>query len=736
MRSLRPGPERTEIFQGAEDTTCALVFFFTNASIVSACTDPNALSIAMEAEPVKKCFEDLKKRRAKVRWITEITRENLPNCRSLLKYEVEVRHLDGMKGIFAVTDSAYIAADVVNKAQPVPELIYSSARSIVEQNKHIFDTLWSKAILTEDRIREIEEGGIKPETRAAKDPNEILQNTIGMLRRSNQYSVCSASDGLLYAYNNAFDSFKDILNQGRYGKHRGIRWVTSIDDNYDSRLFETVRAFVNLGMQIRHVRSIPPMSFGVSEKEIGVTIESMRGGSLNASAIFSSERPFVEQFATIFENVWNNGIDVQLRIDEIKEQKEAFIDVIQNPIEIQKRYRALVSSAKQQVLLFLPTTTAYRREEKIGIFESLEKAAAVGVDIRILIPTEEGGEQEIQRKVKSRKGFKIRRIKTNIPTEARSKILIVDRREYLMIELKDNTKETFVEAVGSAIFSNSRPTILSYVTMFDSLWGQTDLYEKLEVHDRMQKEFINIAAHELRTPVQSILGYSELLQGNPKEDTEFMLKSLTRNAYRLQTLINDILDVARIEAGTLILDRENLNLTDLIETVMSDIENQVNSSGKKVQFSYPRKQMPLQQQQQLSSSEINDLIVDADRDRILQVLSNLLNNAIKFTSEGKIAITLEREGNQVIVKVRDSGSGIDSEIYPKLFEKFASKSEKGTGLGLFISKNIIQAHNGKIWAENNPGGIGATFSFSLPVAEPSLSFVQEQNSVPSMSLKD
>jgi two-component system sensor histidine kinase VicK len=736
LRSLRPGSERTEIFQGAEDTTRALVFFFTNASVVRACTDPNAPSIAMEAEPIKKCFEDLKNRRAKVRWITEITRENLPYCRSLLKYEAEVRHLDGMKGNFAVTDSAYIAADVVNKAQSVPELIYSSARSIVEQNKHIFDTLWSKAILAKDRIREIEEGGIQPETRAAKDPNEILQNTIGMLRRSNQYSVCSASDGLLYAYNNAFDSFKDILNQGRTGKHTGIRWVTSIDDNYDSRLFEAVRTFVNLGMQIRHVRSIPPMSFGVSEKEIGVTIESMRGGSLNASAIFSSERPFVEQFATIFENVWNNGIDVQLRIDEIKEQKEAFIDVIQNPIEVQKRYRALVSSAKQQVLLFLPTTTAYRREERIGIFESLEKAAAVGVDIRILIPTEKGTEQEIQKKVKSRKGFKIRRIKTNIPTEARSKILIVDRREYLMIELKDNSKETFVEAVGSAIFSNSRSTILSYVTMFDSLWGQTELYEKLEAHDRMQKEFINIAAHELRTPVQSILGYSELLQGNPKEDTEFMLKSLTRNAYRLQTLINDILDVARIEAGTLILDRDNLNLTDLIETAMTDIENQVNSSGKRIQFSYPHKQMPLQQQQQLSSREINDLIVDADRDRILQVLSNLLNNAVKFTSEGKIAITLEREGNQVIVKVRDSGSGIDSEIFPKLFEKFASKSEKGTGLGLFISKNIIQAHNGKIWAENNPGGIGATFSFSLPIAEPTLSFVQEQTSVPSMSLKD
>ena len=430
----------------------------------------------------------------------------------------------------------------------------------------------------------------------------------------------------------------------------------------------------------------------------------------------ASEPPFVEQFAAIFEEVWNNGIDAQSRIEEIKSQTKAFIDVIQNPVEIQKRYHALVSSAKQQVLLFLPTTTAYRREERIGIFESLEKSCLpVGADIRILVPTDEGIEQEIQEKVKSKKGFKIRRIKTNIPTEVRSKILVVDRREYLMVELKDNSKETFVEAVGSAIFSNSKSTILSYVTMFDSLWGQSELYEKLEAHDRMQREFINIAAHELRTPVQSILGYSELLQGNPDEDAEVMLKSLTRNAYRLQALITDILDVARIEAGTLILDRENLNLTDLIESAISDVENQVKSNSKKIEISYSHKQI----QQQDQPREEKDLIVDADRDRILQVLSNLLNNALKFTNEGNIAIMLEKKGNQVIVKVKDSGSGIDSEIFPKLFEKFVSKSEKGTGLGLFISKNIIEAHGGRIWAENNPGGTGATFTFSLPIAEPS-----------------
>ncbi len=188
-----------------------------------------------------------------------------------------------------------------------------------------------------------------------------------------------------------------------------------------------------------------------------------------------------------------------------------------------------------------------------------------------------------------------------------------------------------------------------------------------------------------------------------------MLKSLTRNAYRLQALITDILDVARIEAGTLTLDRQNVDLTDLITTAIADVENQVKVGGKRIEISYSHEQIQ-------QAREKKDIIIDADKDRILQVLSNLLSNALKFTKEGTIAITTDKRYNEVIVKVRDSGSGIDSEIFPRLFEKFASKSEKGTGLGLFISKNITEAHGGRIWAENNPDGKGATFAFSLPIA--------------------
>ena len=703
-----PEPETTEILRGFEDTTRAVVLFFTNANWVSVCADSLAPSVAMGVEPIKECYENLKSRQVKVRWITEITKDNLPYCRALMQY-AELRHLDGIKGNFGVSDTAYTATATLNKAQPVAELIYSTAKSVIEQNKNVFDTLWSKAVLAQERIREIEEGVSRAEIRAVKDPREILQDTIGLVRRSKQYSICSVSDGLLYAHNYSFDAFKEILDLHRSGKHAGIRWVTKIESIEDSRLLEVIKTFMQLGMQIRHVSTIPPMSFGVSEKEIGVTVENMRDGSLNASAIFSSEPAIVEQFAAIFEELWNRGINAKERIEEIESQTKTFIDIIENPAEIQKRYQALVASATQQILLFLPTTTAYRREEKIGIFESLEKAVARGANIRILLPTDKEIEEKIEQKIKLKKGIEIRKMKTSITTEARSKILIVDNRTYLMVELKDNSKETFVEAVGSAIISNGKSTVLSYVTMFDSLWRQAELYEKLEAHDRMQKEFINIAAHELRTPTQAILGYSELLQNDSGEHAADMLKGLTRNAYRLQSLITVILDVARIESGTLILERENLNLTDLITTAIEDAKNQLKISGKSIEISFFHKQIQDVQQKK-------DLIVNADKDRILQVLSNLLSNALKFTKEGSIAVTTEKVENEVIVKVKDSGSGIDREIFPKLFERFVSKSEKGTGLGLFLSKNITEAHGGRIWAENNPDGIGAMFAFSLPIA--------------------
>lgn len=222
--------------------------------------------------------------------------------------------------------------------------------------------------------------------------------------------------------------------------------------------------------------------------------------------------------------------------------------------------------------------------------------------------------------------------------------------------------------------------------------------EQLKIHDKMQKEFINVAAHELRTPTQAILGYAELLQMDSSDNDE-MIRAIYRNSIRLQRLTSDILDVTRIESEALKLDKEKFNLKDIVEATMQDAKNQL--ANGKVKFAY----------------EPKDIYVKADRGRITQVVTNLLDNAVKFTKEGTILVSIEKKNGHAVVSVHDSGRGIDPDIMPRLFSKFATKSDKGTGLGLFISRSIVEAHDGKIWCSNNSFGKGATFAFSLPVLE-------------------
>jgi len=230
--------------------------------------------------------------------------------------------------------------------------------------------------------------------------------------------------------------------------------------------------------------------------------------------------------------------------------------------------------------------------------------------------------------------------------------------------------------------------------------------EQLKIHDKMQTEFINIASHEMKTPTQAILGYSKLIQRHP-EKREEMIQAISRNATRLQRLTNDILDVTRIESRSLKLNREKFNLNVLISDVVDDYRNEIEKSNGRVK---------------LLHEQLNQIIyVEADKNRLSQVISNLLSNAIKFTKEGTITVEAEIKGSKALVTIKDTGQGIDPEIIPRLFSKFVAKSESGTGLGLFISKSIVEAHGGRIWAGNNHSdvnGRGATFTFSLPLLRP------------------
>jgi signal transduction histidine kinase len=227
----------------------------------------------------------------------------------------------------------------------------------------------------------------------------------------------------------------------------------------------------------------------------------------------------------------------------------------------------------------------------------------------------------------------------------------------------------------------------------------------------MKDEFVNIAAHELRTPIQPILGLSEIIRPKVNAEDCGYVDVIIRNARRLQRLTEEILDVTKIESQSLKLKKDEFNLNDVIVNCINDItmNRQFNNNNK------VKKQKILY--------EPNDILLKADRGRVSQVISNLLSNAAKFTPEGTISIVSDLNGNQdnknneAIINVKDNGQGIDPDMLPKLFSKFATKSYSGTGLGLYISKSIVEAHGGRIWAQNNSDGKGATFSFSLPIVE-------------------
>jgi two-component system, OmpR family, sensor histidine kinase VicK len=529
--------ERTEMLIGPEVTTKRAWELFSNISNkLDVCASSAAPSIAMTI--FRDAYKSMKRRGIKIRWVTDITKDNLTHCKDLMQY-AEVRHISSLNGNFAVSETEYIAAATIKEGLPIPKLIFSNSKEMVEQHQYLFLALWDKGVPAEHRIREIEQG-VEPQ-----------------------------------------------------------------------------------------------------------------------------------------------------RIAVIYDARQAL-----------ELYQSLIMSAEKEIKVVFPTTNALIRQDKAGILFLLQEAAAVKkCQVKILMPNDE----LIHNFIQDDSGISTRFIEQE--ERGKATILIVDNKVSLVMELKDDSKKAFHEAIGLSTYSNSKAGVLSYVSMFESLWEQAELYEKLKSHEKMQKEFINIAAHELRTPTQAILGYAELsqMQGSNVNKDEALSK-IVKNAERLQRLTEDILDVTRIESQTLKLDKRKFDLRDMAASVLDDYRNRI-QNGKNVGLV-------------LLNADKAAFVV-ADKGRISQVLSNLVSNALKFTKSGIVSVSIEEVKNddyekEFIAAVKDTGTGLDSDIMTQLFTKFVSKSQTGTGLGLFISKSIVEAHGGRIWAENNPDGKGATFRFSLP----------------------
>lgn len=686
--------------------------------------------------------------------ITNVEKETLQAVKDLTEAGAQIRHIeiaglrrcviyDDKVAYFSIVEPVitHVATENVDQTEGDDFWVGSIEPSVVTSTKKHFLSDWKNAIPAEERIREIEDGiTTRFGSKILENKDEVLSRIKYNIEGSQELLVCTTLTRMQLIYNNFLDSYKKILTKYRDGKHKGIRWVGTIEK--DS--VPLVKFFLELGVQIRHTKNLPPMNFAIgkefqlhsptsSQDEQYTNQDGGRKGErapldeyMLKSLLASGEPNYINRFSAIFEELWRNGIDAIDRIKDIEEGVDlADIKIIQNPKEGLSVAWSVIRAAQEEVLIMFSTANAFRRQIEMGGLQLLSEAALQhGVKIRVLIPKGEKFAYVMERVESECPWLDIRILEENLRT--RLTIVIADKKECIIVELRDDSRDNSSGAAGLSTYSNSKSIVSSYALIFESLWKQTKLYEQLKVHDKLQKDFINIAAHELRTPIHPLLLSAEALRRMMPNDQ--IVSIIYRNAKKLQILANDLLDASRIENQSLRLNREKINLNDMILLALRDIKTQMMRGDLRLLYEH-------------DDAKERDIFVDADKEKINQVICNLLSNAVKFTKSGTITISVaiqnieettmksttynknsisrdmtKDEKVQVIVSVKDTGTGIDPQIIPKLFSKFATKSFDGTGLGLFISKSLINAHGGKMWAKNNQDGKGATFAFSLPIS--------------------
>jgi signal transduction histidine kinase len=470
--------------------------------------------------------------------------------------------------------------------------------------------------------------------------------------------------------------------------------------------------------ELRHLKGIKGNLY-LNEIECLSPAIFHENGSPASKGIYSNMKEIVEHQRCFFETLWSVSMPAVQRIEQLDEGTEhEFLEVIVNHKKVIRVFTEMIKSMEKEALILISNEVTLMGLDRVGIIDqiiklSMEKETV----IRIICPYSKKNIKVLNRINELAPSIKI----LNAENNSLFSMCVTDRNKILGIEVRDLDTDNLPKAVNYGLYSNRKLAVSSFRSIFDVLWKERMLNEQLKANDKVQKDFVNIAAHELRSPIQPIIGLSELLRYKRSEgqlQQDKILDIIIRNAKRLQNLSEDILDVTRIESKSLVLKKEKFNLNQLIVNAITDSKNYIArediSNSEKIDIDI------------INIDPIfrgnEDIYLEADKNRINQVISNLLVNAIKFTKSGTITITTDLEenthdkksSNVVVISIKDSGTGIDSKVFPKLFTKFASGSQGGTGLGLFISKNIIEAHDGKMWAENNQDSKGATFRFTLP----------------------
>jgi signal transduction histidine kinase len=562
------------------------------------------------------------------------------------------------------------------------------------------------------------------------------KNTQDLKTINTKLDICS--DHLsVYGYAMFDPVWKGLYNT--YARGVTIRLLTEITkDNIDH-----CKKLCSIA-EVRHIDNIKG-NFGIGdESDYRATPKIDSINFAPKELIKSTVKTFVEQQQLFFDMLWEKSISAEQRIKEIEYGiKREFIETINDSVKVKTIALDLLSNAKKEILIIFSDSHLINIEANRELIEILQKKQEdKNVTIKMIFSSDtkteildlinvKGKSKDKRGWSQSTTGLEFQKMQPKMNTGV--SIFVIDGEYSLSIESNPKSSLGEFNLFGLSSYSNSQSTVMSYISIFQLIWMQNSLHlqlrqanKKLKLYNKIQKEFIDTAAHELRSPITPIISLASMLSPNREvqnqEEYNSLVEIIVRNAERLNSLAKDLLDVTKIESHSMNLKSEVFDIVNLVKDIIEGHTTSLKfDTIKNIQIVF-------------TSNGLEKLNVKGDRTRIIQVFENLLDNAIRFSDEfiqtRQEILRREKSMIQIIIDkstthdnssahlltcIKDNGPGIDSATMPKLFKKFTTQDPNGNGLGLYISKGIVEAHGGKIWAKNNPNKDGASFFFTLPM---------------------
>lgn len=676
---------------------------------------------------------------SRIRIITNITKKDIPHCEKLLSKGLAINHVPELDGENMILNDRFLLSFTIHRRNSI-DIRISNVKEVMDPHflrlqQILFNKLWADSIPAKFRVNELKEEKKfnpiiqLPKTEVIENPIEIEKRLSDFIRNSTTICTCTSIGGIQMIQKYFLNLHKETMKNYLAGKYKGTKWITTVNDEME---VQTLKKILNDSMEIRHIPNVSALTnFAFNDDFFVSSIDRMKDGNLMTSLIISNDPLYLNHYRSIFEEMWKSSQRIEDRFMDIKENISDSISLLYNPEEAVAFARKVFESAKQEILIILSSTNAALRLDQNKEFAMLNENSKKGIKVKVIIPLKKAMDNEIREIVSKYPFIEFRFLP--FTTFFLIGTAIIDRQKIISFEVKNDTKKSYFGAIRLCLFIESKSTALSFGTLFENLWKQTELYKQLQSIERLQNDFINIASHELRTPIQSIMGFAEILRrdqdlSNHKEHID----AIRRNAIRIKELSNRLIEVTQIDNKLLKLKSETFDFKALILEVIKeqnrrridkfrspsiDLKCIYRSDSKWHYLTNSPNQIPI--------------LITGDRIRLSQVLTNLIDNAYQAISLAKdgqsrtviikiekvihLASTTTTPKRWLVISVVDSGIGIHPDLVPRLFAKFTTNSSNGLGLGLYFSKEIVRDHGGKIWAKNNKNGKGSTVSFKLPL---------------------